>query len=65
VAIAFAFVPGQLGASESVYALLADAIGLPPAAGLTLALMRRLRGLIVAAAGVVALTIFGRGAGPP
>ncbi|HEV8363951.1 MAG TPA: lysylphosphatidylglycerol synthase domain-containing protein, partial [Gemmatimonadaceae bacterium] len=57
IAIAFSFIPGQFGASEGVYALLAGAIGLPTAAGLTVALMRRVRGLLVAAAGVVALTL--------
>ena len=60
VSIAFAFVPGQVGASEGAYALLAAAIGLPTAAGLTLALVRRIRGLLVAAAGVVALSLFER-----
>jgi hypothetical protein len=59
VAIVFAFVPGQFGASEGTYALLAAAIGLSTAAGLSLALVRRLRGLLVAAGGVLALTIFG------
>jgi Lysylphosphatidylglycerol synthase TM region len=62
VAIAFAFVPGQIGASEGAYTLLVTAIGLPAAAGLTLALVRRLRGLLVAAAGVVAVTVFADGA---
>ena len=59
VAIAFAFIPGQFGASEGVYALLFGAIGLPAAAGLTLALVRRMRALLVAATGVVALTFIG------
>lgn len=55
IAIAFSFIPGQFGASEGVYALLFGAIGLPTAAGLTLALVRRVRSLLVAAAGVVVL----------
>jgi hypothetical protein len=59
VPIAFAFVPGQFGALEGVHALLAGAIGLPTAVGLTLALVRRMRGLLVAAAGVLALTFSG------
>lgn len=59
IAIAFAFIPGQLGASEGVYALLTGAIGLPAAAGLTPALVRRMRGLLIAAAGVVALSSLG------
>jgi hypothetical protein len=58
ISTAFAFIPGQVGALEGVYALLAGAIGLPIAAGLTLALVRRLRGLLVAASGVVVLSRF-------
>jgi hypothetical protein len=58
VSIAFAFIPGQVGASEGVYALLAAAIGLPAAAGVALVLVRRIRGLLVAAAGVLALALF-------
>jgi hypothetical protein len=42
-----------------MYALLAGAIGLPAAAGLTLALVRRVRGLLVASAGVIVLALFG------
>ena len=48
ISIAFFFVPGQLGASESVYTLLFEALGLPGAIGLTMALVRRVRALIVA-----------------
>ena len=54
----FAFVPGQVGAAESIYVLLARAVGLPAAAGLTLALVRRVRSLLVGAIGVGALTLF-------
>jgi hypothetical protein len=53
----FAFVPGQVGVSEGVYTLIAGAIGLPKAAGLTLALTRRMRGLLVAAVGVVVASV--------
>jgi hypothetical protein len=48
----FFFVPGQLGAAESVYVVLADALKVGPAAGLTLALIRRLRAMLVAAGGL-------------
>ncbi|MBI3491686.1 MAG: flippase-like domain-containing protein [Acidobacteria bacterium] len=58
VSIAFFFVPGQIGASEGAYALLLPAIGFPAAAGLTVALVRRVRGLLVAGAGVIALARF-------
>ncbi|HEX5475487.1 MAG TPA: lysylphosphatidylglycerol synthase domain-containing protein [Vicinamibacterales bacterium] len=53
--VAFFFIPGQVGASESVYALVTAALGLPAAVGLTLALVRRLRALIVAGFGLLVL----------
>jgi glycosyltransferase 2 family protein len=52
ISVAFFFVPGQVGASEGVYALLFRALGLPAAVGLTVALVRRVRALIVAGVGV-------------
>ena len=55
IGIAFFFIPGQLGASEGVYALLFGAIGLPAATGLTVALVRRIRALIVAGAALAVL----------
>ena len=58
IGIAFAFIPGQFGASEGVYVFLAHAVGLPTAAGLTLALVRRARSLLVASAGLVVLSRF-------
>lgn len=54
ISVAFFFVPGQLGASESVYTLLFESLGLPGAVGLTLALVRRVRALIVAAMALAA-----------
>ena len=53
VGVAFAFVPGQFGASETVYALLAGALGFSTAAGVGLALVRRLRTLPVAILGLI------------
>lgn len=61
IAVVFAFVPGQFGASEGVYVLIARTLGLPAAAGLTLALVRRVRGLLVAAGGLLVLVWFGSG----
>lgn len=55
ISVVFFFVPGQVGAQEGVYALLARAIGETAAAGLTLALVRRIRALIVGGIGVAAL----------
>jgi len=57
IGLAFAFVPGQVGAAEGVYAFLTSVLGLSTAAGLTLALVRRVRGVAVAAIAVPALTI--------
>jgi hypothetical protein len=54
ISVAFFFVPGQLGASEGVYTLLFQSLGLPGAVGLTMALVRRVRALIVAAIALAA-----------
>jgi hypothetical protein len=56
IAAVFFFVPGQLGAAEGVYVLLADALKFGSAAGLTLALIRRVRALLIATLGLAALT---------
>lgn len=56
IASAFFFIPGQVGAFETVYVALFGAIGLPAAAGLTLALVRRARALLVAAVSLAVLT---------
>lgn len=55
IGVVFFFVPGQIGASEGVYALVATLLGFSAAAGLTVALVRRIRALIVASVGLVAL----------
>jgi uncharacterized membrane protein YbhN (UPF0104 family) len=49
----FFFVPGQLGVSEGIYAVLLPAVGLPAAAGVTMALVRRARALVVGTIGFV------------
>jgi hypothetical protein len=58
IAVVFAFVPGQIGAAEGTYALLARGLGLPVAAGLTLALVRRIRALIVAGLGLAVSAVW-------
>jgi hypothetical protein len=55
VDVAFFFIPGHLGAQEGFYAMVAPAVGAVPAAGLALALLRRIRGLVVAVAGMALL----------
>jgi len=52
IGLVFAFVPGQVGGAEGVYAFLATVTGLSATAGLTLALVRRVRGLLVGALGL-------------
>jgi len=49
----FFFVPGQLGVAEGVYAVLLPALGFPAAAGVTIALIRRVRALAVGATGLL------------
>jgi hypothetical protein len=58
-AVAFFFIPGQLGATEAVYAALLRTVGLSASVGLTLALVRRVRSLCVAGVGLLVLTWFG------
>jgi len=52
VGLAFFFIPGQMGAAEGTYAVVFKAVGLPASAGFAVALARRLRSLLVAAAGL-------------
>lgn len=55
VTVAFKFVPYRLGIDEIGSEAVATALGLPPAIGVTLALARRLRILILNAAGLLRL----------
>jgi hypothetical protein len=68
-AIAFAFLPGQLGAYEGALSLAFDLLHLPASAGLSVALVRRARQLLTVAAGFVLLLRGGalrrRQASPP
>ena len=56
----FFFIPGQIGAAEGIYAILFTAIGLPASAGFSLALARRLRNVLVSAAGLIFLSALKR-----
>jgi uncharacterized membrane protein YbhN (UPF0104 family) len=51
----FFFVPGQVGTNEAVLAAVFAALGLPAAAGVVVALVRRFRSALVAAAGIAGL----------
>jgi hypothetical protein len=60
IGVVFFFIPGQIGANEGVYALLFVAVGLPATAGLTTALVRRMRSLVLAGIGVLVALGIGR-----
>ncbi len=55
VTIAFKFIPYRLGIDEAGSGAVAQVIGIGPAAGVTLALVRRLRILVINAIGLVRL----------
>jgi len=60
IAMAFFFIPGQIGASEGVNAVLFQAVGLPAVAGVGVALARRIRSALAAGAGLAALAFVTR-----
>ena len=60
IGLAFFFIPGQVGASEGVNLVLFRALGLSGAAALGVALARRVRSVLAAAAGLGALALITR-----
>ena len=60
IAIAFFFIPGQLGAAEGAYSVIVQLVGLPAAAGFAVPFIRRIRSLVVAAAGLVGMSVLTR-----
>jgi Lysylphosphatidylglycerol synthase TM region len=63
--LAFFFIPGQIGASEGVNIVLFHALGFSGAAGVGVALARRVRSALAAAAGLLALALIMRRARAP
>lgn len=59
-ALAFFFVPGEVGAAEGVNILLFGVAGLSAAAGVGVALVRRIRSVLAAGAGLTALAFISR-----
>jgi hypothetical protein len=55
IGLAFVFIPLQVGVAEGAYALIFAAMGLPPAAGFTIAFARRVRTIAVASVGLPTL----------
>jgi hypothetical protein len=60
IGLAFFFIPGQVGAAEGVNIVLFPALGFSGAAGLGVALARRVRSVLAAAAGLGALALITR-----
>jgi hypothetical protein len=60
IGLMFFFIPGQVGASEGAHTIIFDAIGLPAIAGFTVPFIRRVRGIVVAAIGLLALAMLTR-----
>jgi hypothetical protein len=60
VGLAFFFIPGQVGASEGAHTIVFEIVGLPAVAGFTVPFVRRIRGIVVAALGLVALSVLTR-----
>ena len=58
LALAFFFIPGQVGAAEGTYAFIFKTVGLPASAGFALAVARRLRSLLVAGVGLAITPIW-------
>jgi uncharacterized membrane protein YbhN (UPF0104 family) len=61
LSVAGTFIPGQLGLQEGVQALVAAALGIGPAAGLTLVLLQRVRQLLFVPLSGVLIAIVTRG----
>jgi len=57
IGIAFFFVPGQVGASEGAHTIIFEVIGLPGVAGFTVPFVRRIRSVVVAAAGLLGMSL--------
>ncbi len=60
IGVAFFFIPGQVGASEGTHTLIFEAIGLPAVAGFSVPFIRRIRGIVVAAIGLAAISALTR-----
>jgi hypothetical protein len=61
IGLAFFFIPGQVGASEGAHTIIFEVIGLPAVAGFTVPFVRRIRAIVVAALGLVTLSLLTRG----
>jgi putative effector of murein hydrolase LrgA (UPF0299 family) len=55
MALAFFFIPLQVGVAEKTYSVVFKALGLPVAVAVAMSLVRRLRTIIVSAVGLTAM----------
>lgn len=62
IGLAFFFIPGQVGASEGAHTIIFEAVHLPAVAGFTIPFVRRIRSIVVAAAGLAAMSVLTRAA---
>jgi uncharacterized protein (TIRG00374 family) len=60
VGLAFFFIPGQVGASEGAHSVIFQVVGLPAVAGFTVPFVRRIRGVAVAALGLLGISVLTR-----
>ena len=57
IGLAFFFIPGQVGASEGAHTIIFEVLGLPAVAGFTIPFVRRIRSIVVAALGLLAMSL--------
>lgn len=60
ISLTFFFIPGQVGASEGAYTIIFEAVGLPAVAGFTVPFVRRIRSIVVAALGLLGMSLLTR-----
>jgi hypothetical protein len=60
IGLAFFFIPGQVGASEGAHTMIFEVVGLPAVAGFTVPFVRRIRGVAVAALGLLGISLLTR-----
>lgn len=60
ISLAFFFIPGQVGASEGAHTIIFEVVGLPVVAGFTVPFVRRIRGVVVAALGLLGISLLTR-----
>ena len=60
IGLAFFFIPGQVGASEGAHTIIFEVMALPAVAGFAVPFVRRIRGVVVAALGLLTMWMLTR-----